>query len=154
VSPTRRAVRATFASVAVVVLTTFLLLEWPGYLTNHCGALAVATETIHGHTYCHETVVLAGPDSGPSSNGSWYGPLMTVGFWCFTFYLAHYIGGTAGGTVVSVVEPNGTTLNGRTLFGGPVWAGRDAWFAPDNESGIHQPSFHDSNITLYVETGT
>jgi hypothetical protein len=154
VGPSKRAVRTTFAVLAITVQAIFLLFEWPGYLTNHCGAWGVATESIHGHSYCYETVLLTRPTSGVSTNGSWNRPPMTVGFWSFTFHLARYMAGDAGGTSVSVVEPNGTTIYGTTLFGGPVWAQRDTWIAPDNESGIYQPSFHDSNITLYVEIGT
>jgi hypothetical protein len=152
VSPTRCAVRTTFAALVITVLAIFLLFEWPGFLVgNHCAPIGVRTELINGHDYCTETVQLNYPNPQCPTPGN--GTTTPVGLYRFTFELSPWVCSHDAGTVVTVIEPNGTTFHGGTTSGGP-FGPTTTWFAHDNESGIYQPSFTRFDITLYVETGT
>ena len=145
-----RAVFAIVASGVATALIIIVLFGWPGFLVElHCSP----TTDLRGVDYCYESALVAGPAQACpfQANGTWTGPFLTVAFWGFTFHLERYQCGEVGGTAVSVTEPMGAMFYGSTSFGGPITNLFPNWFAPDNESGIFQPTFSDLNVTLYVE---
>ncbi|MGA7649997.1 MAG: hypothetical protein ACLP8V_02035 [Thermoplasmata archaeon] len=155
---TQRATVVTSAATAITVLVVVLLFVWPGYLsTGSCGSAGSPTETVQGRTYYSCTIIEQTTpiaNCAALENGTWTGQAMSTVISSFTFDLAVFSCGEVGGTVVSVTEPNGTTYNGGTGFGGPATPRiGSSWFTPDYEAGIYQFNFSDSNVTLFVETG-
>lgn len=157
----RRTMVWMFTTMVVAVSVVVLSFVWPGFLLpTHCeqppGLLGPPTESVNDHTYCATTVLLSTlpyVHCPHAANGTWSGSSLGTDFLGFTFHLAVYTCESAGGTVVSVTEPNGKTVSGLTEFGGPVYSQLTSWFSPDNEAGISEPTFP-TNITLYVEAGT